>query len=204
MMPTHNSQLSEPSHWVNPPVPQAWWPIIRDEMPPFDPAMTPSCAMGLLAETFRKQPGVRRSAYPQVSFAARGPQADYLIAPHALENSMGPDSPLGRFYDLGGYVLLSGVDYDVCTSFHLAEHFMPAPPIKKEGAPVWIKGQRQWIAYDDLDYDSDAFGALGNDFESHLAQQEPALIRHGKIAAATSRLFPQRAAVDFAKVWLNR
>lgn len=203
MMPTHNSQLSEPSHWVNPPVPEAWWSIIRNEMPVFDPAMTPTCGMGLLAETFRKQPGVLRSGHPQVSFAARGPQAAYVLEPHALANSMGPDSPLGRFYALGGHVLLIGVGYEVCTSFHLAEHYLKAPPpLKKEGAPLWVNGQRQWVAYDDFCYDEDPFADLGKDFEMYLAQKDPMGVRHGKIAAAHSRLFSQRVAVDFAKVWL--
>jgi aminoglycoside 3-N-acetyltransferase len=205
IMPTHNSQLSEPSHWCNPPVPEAWWPTIRDQMPPFDPAMTPTSYMGLLAETFRKQAGVLRSAHPQVSFAARGPQAEYVLRPHALENSMGPDSPLGRLYALDGQVLFIGVGYDVCTSFHLAEHFMtPPPPLKQEGAPLYINGQRQWVAYHDFAYNGDPFADLGADFEADCASQGPKEVRHGKIAAAPGRLFSQRRAVDFAKDWLNR
>ena len=42
VMPTHTNDLSEPALWRNPPVPESWWQIIRDEAPAFDPQLTPS------------------------------------------------------------------------------------------------------------------------------------------------------------------
>lgn len=212
MMPTHTAQVSEPSLWINPPVPEAWWPIIREQMPLFDTRSTPTLGMGLLAETFRTQPGVLRSDHPLVSFAARGAQAAYLLQNHSLSHSMGPESPLGRFYALGGQVLLIGVGYDVCTSFHLAEHFMPPPlPMKREGAPLRVNGHRQWVFYDDLIYNEEPFAELGEAFEDWVKECPPAdgaqravLFRRGLIAAAESRLFSQAVAVDFAKGWLRQ
>lgn len=200
VMPTHTAQISEPANWQNPPAPEAWWPRIREAMPPYLPEVTPTLHMGLLAETFRKQPDVLRSGHPQVSFAARGPQAAFLTQNHALQDSMGPDSPLGRLYDLGAQVLMIGVDYDVCTSFHLAEHGLLKPrPLKQEGAPLWINGARQWVPYRDLEYDSDDFAALGQAFE----RAHPEAVRQGPVAGAQVRLFSQVLAVDFAKGWLN-
>src|SRR5512139_3702101 len=37
IMPAHSGEYSDPSHWQHPPVPEAWWQIIRDTMPAFDP-----------------------------------------------------------------------------------------------------------------------------------------------------------------------
>jgi aminoglycoside 3-N-acetyltransferase len=41
MMPTHSADLTEPSKWRQPPIPDAWLAQVRAEMLPFDPARTP-------------------------------------------------------------------------------------------------------------------------------------------------------------------
>ena len=32
VMPAHSSGLSEPSKWEGPPVPESWWPVIRENL----------------------------------------------------------------------------------------------------------------------------------------------------------------------------
>lgn len=52
IMPTQSSDLSDPKHWSRPPVPEEWWQIIRDNVPAFEPHITPTRAMGKVVECF--------------------------------------------------------------------------------------------------------------------------------------------------------
>ncbi len=96
VVPTHTGGNSDPAGWAHPPVPEAWWPVIRAEMPAYDPALTPARGLGAVVELVRTQPGALRSAHPQVSFAALGPQAETITAGHALDSGFGERSPLAR------------------------------------------------------------------------------------------------------------
>lgn len=205
MVPTHTSDNSEPSCWQNPPVPAAWWPLIRAHLPAFDPAVTPSRGMGRIAETLRTWPGALRSDHPVGSFAALGPAAarlvgDGLTVPAGLAQMFGETSPLARLYELDGRVLLLGVGHDCNTSLHLAEHraHWPGRATHCDGAAVRVDGERRWVEYDMLQLETDDFPAIGRAFEAAMG------IAPGRVGQATARLVPQRALVDFATEWMNR
>ncbi|WNS41797.1 AAC(3) family N-acetyltransferase [Paenibacillus sp. MMS20-IR301] len=201
VMPTQSADLTDPSGWSNPPVPEAWWPEIRKAMPPYDPDLTPLRGMGIIPECFRKQQGVRRSSHPIDSFAAWGRHRDFIIDGHKLEYAFGEHSPLARIYELGGSVLLLGVEHLNNTSLHLAE-YRADYPCKQEvmaAAPMLVDGARQWVEFSDYDWNSDDFAELGREFD-----QDTGLILHGKVAASAAQLVPQREIVDYAVKWLER
>lgn len=200
MMPTHTTENTDPAEWRYPPVPESWWQTIRDEMPAFDPALTSTRGMGIVPELFRTWPGVRRSNHPVLSFAAHGPNADYLLHDHALHEDAGDRSPLGRLYELDGYVLLLGVEHWNNTSLHLAE-FRADYRGKKQmqsGCAMLVDGKREWVWYETLQFHSDDFGEIGQVFDA----AHP--VRIQKIANAELRLFRQRALVDFAVDWMEQ
>ena len=203
IMPTHSTDLTEPSQWKNPPVPESWWPVIRATMPAYHPDLTPTRSMGVIAETFRKQKGVLRSAHPHHSFCAYGHQASHITTNHSLEFGLGEESPLARTYDLSGFILLLGVGHDSNTSMHLAEYraTFPTKRTVQEGAPISTGGSRRWTTFEDIDLDSSDFGQIGLDF---LQSDVGRGVHRGKVGLANCQLMPQRAVVDFTVGWLER
>jgi aminoglycoside 3-N-acetyltransferase len=200
MMPTQTGNNTDPAEWQYPPVPQSWWQLIRDHTPAYRPETTPTRSMGVVPELFRTWPGAIRSAHPVTSFAALGPEAEYLILNHALEEDVGERSPLGRLYDLDGYVLLLGVLHWNNTSLHLAEARANYPGKRniRTGTAMMVAGQRQWVEYETLEiYDND-FGEIGSAFDA--AHQ----LIVNRINQAEVRFFKQRALVDFAVKWIEQ
>lgn len=196
-MPGHSAVWSEPANWQHPPVPEPWWQVIRDEMPAFDPLLTPTTAMGAIVEAFRHHPDVVRSNHPSVSHLAAGPHAAAIVATHPIGDHFGDRSPLARLYDIDAKVLLLGVGHGNNTSLHLAEvrSFRAGHPTIKQGAAVMIEGERRWVAYDELDTDTDDFDAVGESFAA------TGQVRVAIIGSATVQLMPMRALVDHATQW---
>ncbi|PWV95241.1 aminoglycoside 3-N-acetyltransferase [Paenibacillus cellulosilyticus] len=198
IMPAQSTDWSDPAEWALPPVPKEWIDIIYREMPAFDPAITPTRCMGRIAELFRTYPRTIRSNHPQVSFCANGKHAAYLMAGHPLTPQFGSDSPLGKLYEINAKVLLLGVDYDSCTSFHLAETMLSHMPTKQMGTAMIENGERAWKWFTDYAYDSDDFIALGEQYE---AQHQ---VKQSKIGQAVSKVLELQQAIPFATDWLKQ
>ncbi len=198
VMPTHSGELSEPSYWELPPVPEEWWQIIRDEMPPFDPKTTPTRMMGKIVDSFLAFEGTVRSYHPVSSFAAWGKHKDYITTQHSLEYSFGEGSPLQKIYNLDGHVLLLGVPYNNNTSLHLAECYAESCYTCEHGSPIIEEGKRVWKTYVDFIYDIEHFDEIGAEFERKHE------VHKGHVGMANCRLMNQRQLVDFAVEWLKQ
>jgi aminoglycoside 3-N-acetyltransferase len=200
-MPTHTGDLEDPGEWQNPPVPKPWLAAMRADFPAYDAALTPTYLMGAIPECFRKQRGSLRSNHPIASWAARGPNATFISSEHELAWAQGEGSPLARLYELDAHVLLLGVGYGNSTCFHLAEYRCRHAG-RRPGRPrvaCTVEGCSTWVTYDDIEWETADFLRLGLDFEG-----ESGLVHLGPIARARAKLFPLRAAVDYAVDWMNR
>lgn len=199
IMPAQTLELSDPADWINPPVPYSWWKPIKDTMPAFDPAYTAPTAMGKVAETFWKYPGVERSNHPHFSFTAWGKRKHEVLNHHALPYGLGENSPLGRMYDLDAKVLLIGTSFESVTAFHLAEYRISQQDLMTRGAPILEDGWRVWKEYQDIITREELFEQIGRDF-----LQSECRYNHSQIGLANSYLLPMRESVDFAEKWLEQ
>jgi aminoglycoside 3-N-acetyltransferase len=196
VVPTHTGDNSDPAGWLNPPVPESWWPEIRATMPAYDPLITPCYGMGVLPELVRRWPGALRSDHPRLSFAALGADASAVTTGHELDCQLGDRSPLGALERAGASVLLLGVGFGSCTAFHLAEYRVPGLPRFEFSAAVRTPAGREWITYTDVDITSDDFVELGAAYEATGA------VATGMVGEAGCRLFEVGPAVTFAAGWI--
>jgi aminoglycoside N3'-acetyltransferase len=152
-----------------------------DDDHPFEVASTPCRSMGVVADTFRRLPGVLRSDH-NASFAAVGPLAKAITAPHPLEPPHGIDSPVGRACALGGFVLLLGVDHSADTTLHLAEAIAHVPYRARKSCVVMRGGAPVRVEYEETDHCCQNFARA----DGWL--RERGLQREGRVGNATARL----------------
>ena len=200
MMPTQSWKNLDPSTGVHWEEPEQWWQIIRDNWPAYDKDITPTNTMGAVAEMFRRWPGTLRSDHPARSVAANGKFAEYLTTGHDLSNIFGEGSPIGKLYELDGYVLLIGVSYDKNTSLHLADvrAEYPGKHDTTEYSAVMENGKRVWRGYRTLFVDGEDFYEIGEAFEREFPVSKVPL------GNGTITFMKQRTLVDFAVKWIER
>lgn len=155
--------------------------------------------MGGVSEMFRQWPGTLRSDHPARSVAAWGRFARHLTKDHDLSDIFGDSSPIGRLYELDGYVLLIGVGYDKNTSLHLADvrAEYPSKHTVTESSAIQLNGQRIWKSYETLAVNGEDFAAIGEAFE------QTGKVRHVTLGNGVLSMMSQRALVDFAVKWIE-
>jgi aminoglycoside 3-N-acetyltransferase len=159
-----------------------------DDDQPFDPRTTPCRHLGVVANTFWQLPEVLRSDSPH-AFAAHGPQAAQITAPHPLEVPHGLDSPVGRVYQLDGQVLLLGVGHDDNTIIHLAESVAGVRYRRKKHVTVLRDGQPTRFEYGEIDHCGQKFQLAETWLEAMTLQ------RKGSVGHAEARLIRSRDIV---------
>ena len=152
---------------------------------PYDVTATPCRGMGVVADTFWRMPGVRRSDNPH-AFAAIGPNASEIVAAHPLDVPHGLNSPVGRVYELNGDVLLLGVGHDANTTIHLAENMAGVRYRLPHHVTIMRHDQPTRVDYAEIDHCCENF-ALMDEWLDALALQQRGTVGHAEARLAQSR-----------------
>jgi aminoglycoside 3-N-acetyltransferase len=168
-----------------------------DDDHPFDPKATPCLGMGIVADTFWRLPGVLRSDSPH-AFAAAGPHAARITAPHPIDVPHGLDSPVGRVWELDGQVLLLGVGHDANATIHLAENLAGVRYRRRKYLTDLEDGKPTRFDYAEIDHCTEKFVLLDGWLEEKGQQ------RTGIVGYATARLAQSRDIVDTVVERLRR
>jgi aminoglycoside 3-N-acetyltransferase len=162
-----------------------------DDDHPFDPSKTECRGMGIVADTFWRLPGVLRSDSPP-AFAAIGPRAAEITAPHPVDAPHGLDSPVGRIYELDGYVLLLGAEHDANATIHLAENMAGVRYRRPKYVTLIRDGQPVRYEYGEIDHCCQNFNLMDRWLETEWLE------RRGIAGHAEARLIRSRDIVEVA------
>jgi aminoglycoside N3'-acetyltransferase len=184
----------------------------REAWPAFDPQTSGTYrGFGLLNEFLCQLPGAVRSAHPDANMAAIGAKAHELVSEHALGEAYGPGSPLERFVQAGGQVLMLGAPLDSVTVLHYAEAIADIPDKRRVSyeQPVLDEhGRKVWRYADEWDSNGilDCFAEEGAmDAVETIARAYASEGRHrtGRVGRADCHLFDAQDIVAFGKGWLE-
>lgn len=179
--------------------------VAADDDEPFDRLRTAADPEnGVLAEVFRRHPGVEVNDHPACRFAAWGPGTADLLDPQPLHHYYGPGSPLERLVERGGAVLRLGADVGTVTLTHHAE-YLARLDVKRSVERHYVRldvGEVVITSLDDsngiADWDhGDYFPQILRDF---IAEGRAAV---GRVGGCTAELLDARSFVEFATRWME-
>ncbi|HKI54546.1 MAG TPA: AAC(3) family N-acetyltransferase [Anaerolineales bacterium] len=160
-----------------------------DDDYPFDKTKSHCSEMGVVADTFWRQPDVLRSDNNH-AFAAAGPLAEKITAPHPIDIPHGIDSPVGRVYELDGQVLLLGVDHTSNTTIHLGENQAGVQYRRDKHVTILRDGKESRFEYREIDHCCQNFSFVDNWLDDRELQ------KRGEVGNAEARLIRSHDIVD--------
>ena len=154
----------------------------------FNPQVTPCPEMGIVADTFWRQPHTLRSDNAH-AFAATGKYAELITASHPIDLPHGVNSPVGRIYELDGQILLLGVGQDANTTIHLAENLAGVRYRHQSRLKILQDGKPVWFDFEEVNHCCQNFKKV----DTWLEQKN--LLRKGIVGHAEARLMNSRDIV---------
>ena len=155
----------------------------------FHPDFPVSRDLGVVAEAFRRLPGVVRSNHPTHSFAAWGRQARDVLSTQRDNNPLGP---LKKLNLVQGQLLLIGTTLQAATVIHLAEERASLPYLQRcTAVRVNAAGYDERVVLEHVPGCSTAFVKL----EPRL---DPAKVRTVPLPRGMARKIPIRYVVQLA------
>jgi aminoglycoside 3-N-acetyltransferase len=183
-------------------LPAAVEAALLQHLPAFD-ARTARAARdnGTLVEFLRTWPDATANDH-LVRFVCRGPHATTLFASQPWDYAYGPGSPLARFAELGGRILLLGSDHDQVTFLHHAEHMVDVPDkrVVRFQVPVLQEGRRVWRWMEEFDTAEPCHASWPSDLFRRLVDAFLATTGNSgaRIGSAESHLIDARPLLAFA------
>lgn len=209
-----NGTITAYAGWEDNPYHLTGWPTAqqaayRAGMPPFDPAISEARRRyGRLPERIRTWPGAHRSAHPEMNLVAVGPRAEWLTTSSLDDDPWGVDSPLARLVEAEATILLLGAPLDTLTLVHHAERIATAEPKRwvSYEMPVSMDGRTVWHPFQAIDTSLGAFDYTEPNYIEAIARSAltAGIGRQASIFSAPCHLFPARALVDHATIWIDQ
>lgn len=196
VVPTFTPQYKDPACQKDKP-PRQQWQEIRKQALPFDRKLSEPMGADPFVYQFLRNDAVLRSNHPLYSFAAWGKYAKLICDKHPLHFALGKDSPLGKIYEMNGYCILLGCEYEACTMFHMAEYQKDIFPVKLVSAPIESNHRILWKDLLDIEQHNENFSEIGEVMEDRK------IVKTAYIANSKCHFFSAREAVNLASTYFH-